>query len=135
MFGLCHVQRIILLLVVVLCRPSPCADIVFFRSAQGSAAEQQQLEIATEFYGLNLNTLVIGDGRSNASMSATLNRKETVAVAVAADALGLVSLKVRQQIQTRQRAKGELPLLVLGVMPGQDMNLIGEWTNGAVTGC
>jgi hypothetical protein len=121
---------------LVLLSASCCysADVVFVRSPGGSSAEQQQLETATHFYGLNLIVVVTNSANNELALTRAVERQETVGVAIAADALAAVHKD--SLLRSLQRRQGNsLPVLILGVAPGVDTNLLTSWTGGAVSGC
>src|ERR1700693_1450707 len=67
------------------------ADVVFVRSPGGASTEQEQLQTAANFYGLNLKVIVAGSGDNDLKVSSAVEREETVGVAIAANALAAVS--------------------------------------------
>jgi hypothetical protein len=132
-FPLRHAWAIVLLM---LFSASCCysADVVFVRSHAGSSAEQGQLEIAAKFYGLNLNVIVAGSANDDLALNQAVGREETVGVAIAANALANVNRNALLQALHRRRG-GAVPVLILGVAPGVDFNLLKNWTGGIASGC
>ena len=110
------------------------ADIVFVRSAVSSLAPQQELEIATSFYGLGLQVVTVTADEDNHVLARAVEGNDTLGVAVAADALALVDEKALLQAMSRKSGAG-LPLLILGVTPEIDQTLLRAWSGGAAAGC
>ena len=110
------------------------ADIVFIRSAKGSSVEQRQLEVATHFYGLNLDVVTAGSHSDGRAPGRAVERHATLAVVLAANALALVDQKALLRALNR-RPGGSVPLLILGVTPETDVGLLRAWSGGAVVGC
>lgn len=103
------------------------ADLVFIGSSETPSTEQQQLEIASRFYGLNLTVLAPDD---QLAVSKAVEQKATVAVAIAANALPRVTEGLLLRALNR-RPGGSVPVLILGLTPEVDANLLRAWSGGA----
>lgn len=110
------------------------ADVVFVRSSGGSSTEQEQLQTAANFYGLNLKVIVAGSADNNLEVSSAVEREETVGVAIAANALASVNKDALLQALLR-KGGSRAPVLILGVAPGADPILLKTWSAGAASGC
>jgi hypothetical protein len=110
------------------------ADVVFVRSPGGATAEQEQLEIATNFYGLNLKVMVASSANDDLALRSAVEREETVGVVIAADALANVSKNALLQA-LHERKGSSAYVLILGVAPGVDPSLLRTWSGGSVLGC
>jgi hypothetical protein len=110
------------------------ADLIFIRSTGGSSPEQEQLEIATNFYGLDIKVFTVSSANSDTSLASTIEREETVGVAIAANALASVNHKALVQALGRKRGNS-VPVIVLGVTSGVDPILLRTWSGEAVSGC
>jgi hypothetical protein len=105
------------------------ADVVLIRSAGDVPSEQRELEIATQFYGVDLSVITVG---ANADRLLTSIRQSgTVAVAIEADALAAVDQKALLRSLYR-KGGSNIPLLILGVTPEIDPALLRAWSAGAV---
>jgi hypothetical protein len=114
---------------------SNCAtDLVFIRTLKSSVVEQEHLKTATDFYGLNLKVVVADSASDSLEISKAVQRKETLGVAVAADALAAVNQDVLLRSLHRERVE-DIPLLILDVEPYVDPMLLRAWSGGAVSGC
>jgi hypothetical protein len=92
---------------------------------------QRKLQIATDFYGLNLNTISAEAGGAAERAAAA---KSTVAVAV--DAAALASLDSGALLRATGRSdRKNVPVLILGVTPDTDSAALQRWTGGAVVRC
>jgi hypothetical protein len=110
------------------------ADIVFIRSLEGSSAQQQKLEIATDFYGVNLKVITPRNDKDNRALKMAVERNATLAVVIAANALALVDESELLRALNR-RPGGSVPLLILGVTPETDVTLLSAWSGGATSSC
>jgi hypothetical protein len=116
----------------ILMLPVRCqaADVIFIRSAGGSSPEQQELEVASRFYGLNLKVITADD----LALSAAIGRSETLAVVIAANTLAQVTKnKLLRALEGRHG--GGASLLILGLTPDTDPTLLKTWSGGAAVGC
>jgi hypothetical protein len=110
------------------------ADVVFIRSSEVSSQEQRKLELATHFYGLNLQLVTLEGKNRVHAVSNAVGQHATVAVVIAANALALVNEKALLRVVNR-RAGGSIPLLILGMTPETDSNLLRTWSGGAAVRC
>lgn len=108
------------------------ADIVLIRSAGEPSAEQHDLELSTQFYGLNL-TVVIASVHNGSSTLSAVQQNDTLAVAIEANALASVSQKALLRALHR-RSGGSVPLLILGVTSETAPILLSTWSGGAAVG-
>jgi hypothetical protein len=112
---------------------SYASDFVFIRSAKTPSLELQQLKTATDFYGLNLVVVTANSPDDSSEIEKAVHQKETLGVAVAADALAAVNRSAL--LHSLQRPKGDnLSLLILGQGQEVDPVLLQSWTGGAVSG-
>jgi hypothetical protein len=109
-------------------------DVVFIRSPGGSSAEQEQLQTAANFYGLNLKVIMAGSPNDDLALSRAAEREETVGIAIAANALAAVNRDALLQTLHRRRGSSA-PVLILGMAPGVDPMLAKTWTEGTASGC
>jgi len=121
---------------LVLMSASCCysADVVFIRSPGGSSTEQEQLEIATNFYGLNLKVIMASSANDDLALSRAVEREGTVGVAIAANALSVVDENTLLRALQRRRGSSA-PVLILGVAPDVDPSLLRTWSGGTALGC
>jgi hypothetical protein len=121
---------------LVLLSASCCysADVVFIRSPGGSSTEQEQLEIATNFYGLNLKVIIVSSANDDFALSKAIEREETIGVAVAANALAVVNRNALLRALHRKPGSGA-PVLILGVAPDVDPIPLRTWSGGTTLGC
>ena len=116
------------LMLAPLCQAS---DLIFIRSAAGSPVEQEQMETAAKFYGLDLSVITAGD---EASLKSISERADIVGVVIAANAL--TTDNARQLPRTlNAKRKVSLPILILGVTDKIDPAALKAWSGGLVSGC
>lgn len=111
------------------------ADVVFVRSGGGPSPEQQELEVATHFYGVELKVITASASHNDDfALSSAVERTETLAVVIAANTLSQVNEKVL--LRALRRGPGNsVPLLILGLTPETDPTLLKTWSGGVAVGC
>jgi hypothetical protein len=125
-----------LVLIVMIAAPAcNAAELVLIRLAGSPTVEQNKLEVATQFYGLNFKVVTI-DTESRARAIEALTPKDIVAVAIEANALPEMDRVALLRVLHRMPAgpAGKVPLLILGVTQQTDPNLLGIWSGKAVVG-
>ena len=108
------------------------ADVVLIRSAGSTSSEQRELELATQFYGVNLNVVTASDNNAGSALRA-VRQNATLAVAIEANALALVNQNALLRALHRE-PRGSVPLLILGVTPETGPTLLSAWSGGAAVG-
>ena len=108
------------------------ADVVLIRSAGSVSSEQSELELATQFYGVNLTLVTVSDDNAVSALRA-VRQNATLAVAIEANALPLVNQEALLRALHRD-PRGSVPLLVLGVTPETAPTLISAWSGGTAVG-
>jgi hypothetical protein len=93
-----------------------------------SSTEQQELELATRFYGLSFQVVTLSANITE--LSKALEQNANRAVAIEANALSLVNQRTVLQALDRRRG-GRVPLLILGVTPETGPTLLRAWSGGA----
>ena len=110
------------------------SDVVLLRSTQFSAKEQHGLELATQFYGLNLRVITIKTRGDGTAATRAVQQYASLAVAVDSNALSFVTQK--QLLKALHRKSGlSVPLLVLGITADTASSALKKWSGGAVIGC
>jgi len=110
------------------------SEVVFVRSPTGSPTEQQQLQIAAQFYGQGLTVITAGANGNDPALRKTIERKTTLAVVIAANALPAVSHQ--ELLRSLLREPGpSVPLLILGVTPEVDATILRTWSGDAALAC
>lgn len=130
----CAVHRIWALFLMVLISPVWCysADLLFIRSAGAPSSEQQDLEVATQFYGLNLRVITAGSRIDDRGLI-SLPPNDTVGVVIEANALSAVNHKALLS-SLRGKLGASIPLLIVGVTSETDQNLLRTWSGGEIVG-
>ena len=106
---------------------------ILIRSAGAESSEQRELELATQFYGLNLKIVTVRSGNNALKPLDPLQLDQTMAVAIEADALATINKKAILHSLHRKRGR-DVPLLILGVGPETDPRLLSTWSGGATLG-
>jgi peptidoglycan/xylan/chitin deacetylase (PgdA/CDA1 family) len=105
------------------------ATVVYVGSAAANRTTLQQLQIATQFYGLDLVTIRPDNGE--ASIVKLIRKPETVAVVVDAHALSALD---RQKLLGVGVPGHSIPMLIAGVQEGEDSNQLKVWSGGVISG-
>jgi len=114
---------------------APCcraSRLVFVRASGAPPQEESQLDVAAQFYGLDLTVVPI-DAANDARVLEAVSANDTLGVAIEANVLP----EVHQQalLQALHRASGNnVPLLILGVTPETNSDLLRAWSGGGATG-
>jgi hypothetical protein len=134
--AICSLRVTWIVLFLLLTSASCCysADVVFIRSPGGPSTEQEQLEIATNFYGLDLKIIMASSANDDLALSRAVEREETVGVAIAANTLAVVNQE-RLLRALQRRGGSSAPVLILGVAPDVDPSLLRTWSGGTALGC
>ena len=108
------------------------ADVVFIRSAGAPSSEQHDIELATQFYGLNLK-VETASGKITDPVPVTVQQNDTLGVAIEATPWPLVSQPALLRALGRKSGTA-VPLLILGVAPETDPELLRVWSSDLVVG-
>jgi len=108
------------------------ADVVLIRSTGSTSSEQRELELATQFYGVNLTVVNASDNNAGSALRA-VQQNATLAVAIEANALDLVNQEALLRALHRE-ARASVPLLILGVTSEAGPTLLSTWSGGAAVG-
>lgn len=127
-----RIDLICTLLFIALLAPATAysADVVLIRSAATPTPEQNELEIAVQFYGLSMKVLTI-EARNTSSAFAIASQRDTMAVAIDANALAAINRNLLLRALHRKDGSN-VPLLIFGVTPQTDTRLLSSISNNAV---
>jgi hypothetical protein len=129
-----HTRYLLSILFLILTFSVRCysAEIILLHSAGSPTPEQHELELATQFYGLDLKIVTVSADQTALALGAI--RLDTI-VAVAIEANTLAKLNRKALLRALSRgSEGSVPLLILGVTPETDKTLLSEWSGGVVSG-
>jgi hypothetical protein len=108
--------------------------VLFLASADGASQELQKVEVATRFYGLDLQVVTVSSRGSDRPLQTAAVTDETLAVVTAENTLRDVEKSALLKSLTRTTGI-TVPLLVMGVTPDTDPILLRAWSGGAVARC
>lgn len=116
---------------MVLLSASCChaSNIVFIRSPGTPPPEESQLNVAAQFYGIDLTVVTI-DAANDVPALEAVRAKNTLGVVIEANILPVVP----QRALLKALHRAAVPLLILGVTPETDAGLLRAWSGGAATG-
>lgn len=110
------------------------ARVVFVARPNGDENLRSQADLASRFYGLDLENLTVARREDGRKVIESLKRVDAVAVLVTAEVL--TDLRPREVFKALQRpGRRSVPLLIMGVAPGQPPDQIAKWSGGAVINC
>ena len=118
--------RVVVLLVLTSSQWAYSSDVVLMRAAGEPSSEQHELELATQFYGLTLK-VITANGAVDDDLLHPIQQRETVAVAIEANALNAVNqAKVLRAVH---RPGGSVPVLILGLTTETDQSRLAAWSS------
>jgi hypothetical protein len=115
----------VLLLTLFLCSPCFSADFYLVRSSDKPSAEQRELEVATQFYGISLKAVTV-TADTMSVITEAVKSNDTLAIAIEANAL--TNTHRSALLSALREHKGRVPLLILGVTSNTDQALLSEWS-------
>jgi hypothetical protein len=113
---------------------STVGQIVLVRSAGESSVIEEELELASRFYGVHLRTITLQTKPDAATVLAGMANQDVSGVVVSWSALP--ALQRTNVINALQRENHQrIPMLIAGVVPQPDYEQLAKWSNGALSGC
>src|SRR5215469_7977443 len=110
------------------------SDFVFIGSSRGVSPEQEKMRAAANFYGLNLRVVAASRGANDLAIRTAVEQKETIGVAIDAEALPGISESVLIHALNR-KAGVAIPLLIVGIGADESTDLLRSWSGGSASGC
>src|SRR5271155_673388 len=89
------------------------SDFVFIRSNRGVSAEQDEMQVAAGFYGLNVRVVTVCSNADTLAIRTAVEQKETLGVVIDADVLTAVSETALLRSLNRKAGR-DIPLLIMG---------------------
>jgi hypothetical protein len=109
-------------------------EVIFLRSEKDASVPQEQWQLATRFYGLNLTFLQIETPTDSASALKSVRRGETLAVVTTPAALQYFSVKQLLSAVRRAGVKS-VPILILGITPATDSRQLALLSSDEISAC
>lgn len=104
------------------------ADVIYIGNLSNDSYTRQQIEVASSFYGLGVET--------NESISSLLNSISTPnIVAIVIDAKMLADLNFHQVFALLRSRSQPIPLLIVNIGESIDPAILKQWSLGALTEC
>lgn len=110
------------------------SDVLFVDVSGEESVCEVPLEIACEFYGLDIERLILRESKNDVPLADMLEQNEFKAIVVSARALLVLDETKLFSIVKRLYEK-KVPLLILGVSPDIESSLLREWSSGGLVGC
>lgn len=129
------VQATILIMVWILCNTCYAADILFVdRLSERPTVAEQQMEIASRFYGLDFDIIrVDGTDKNLKNVVKYISQNQFLAVVISGNALNDMNSK---EILTAIWKKSKpVPIMITGVTSQSGSSFLNEWTGGTVECC
>src|ERR1700730_15735821 len=113
--------------------PAACYSVqVAFIVRRGEVQDwAEKVEVACQFYGLDMQVLTVGDSLGEKTTIATLKNKSTVAAIVSADALSLLDRRLVLSALKRPD-RNAVPLMILEVTASTNVTFLKIWSAGAI---
>jgi hypothetical protein len=130
-------MRPISIAALLLCLGFPASSvgqIVFVRNAGESSVVEEQLELASRFYGVRLRTIALQSDLDVSSATASLASQDSLGVVVTWAALPALRKSRVTSALRRQKNQG-IPLLIVGTNPQPDSGQLADWSDGALSAC
>ncbi len=132
----CHLRIPLTFLAIVLFLVQHCAaaGVLFIRSGGGLSEEQREIQLAAEFYGVDLRVLPALSREDNSSIQAAAKQKEIVGVAIQAGALPNIDEKLLLRALSRGKST-PIPILIFGIQAATNPSAIRAWSGDTINGC
>jgi len=109
-------------------------DVVFVPASADDAVAETQVQVATQFYGLNLKVMRLQTPSDVQSVLSALRSSDTLSAVIAADALP--SFDRHELLAALHHSKtGNVPLLILGINRQTDPRQLEAWSSGSLLQC
>jgi hypothetical protein len=125
---------VLLISTLALASRSYGSDFVFIRSNRGVSAEQDEMQVAAGFYGLNVRVVTVCSNADTLAIRTAVEQKETLGVVIDADVLTAVSETALLRSLNRKAGR-DIPLLIMGVGPELRPGLLKAWSGSEATRC
>jgi hypothetical protein len=125
---------ILLLSFWVVCYPCSAYDIVFFDISDNKSSKKRQVEIAGQFYGIDIKKIMIDKGLSKINVKGMLKKETPQAyiftgeALIRKDAIDLLSY-------IHESSNKSIPFLFMGLTSMADSSFLKEWSGGEVLEC
>jgi hypothetical protein len=109
-------------------------QVVFLKGVGEETVEQEQLELATRFYGLGLESIAV---QSNSAVLSTLDQlRKSETLAVVAEASVMQGVQSNQIFSALRRPQNrDVPLLIVDITHNINSATLQQWSDGAVSAC
>jgi len=102
------------------------SDLVFIRPNQDISVVQREMQVAADFYGVDLRVVIAGSKADLPAIRAAIEDKESIGVAIDADTFPVVGKNELLRSLSRSPGNG-VPLLVLGIKQDLNQGLAQSW--------
>jgi hypothetical protein len=102
------------------------SDLVFIRSNQDISVAQREMQVAADFYGVDLRVVTASSKADAPAIRAAIEDKESIGVAIDADALPVIARDELLRSLSRSPGNG-IPLFVLGIKQDLSQGLAQSW--------
>ena len=132
-----HLIYVLLTILSFACTTLPATaagQVVFLKRAGEKTVAQEQLELATRFYGLGLRSITVQSNSDVLSALDQLRKPETLAVVAEASVVqGVQSTQILSALH--RPGNGNVPLLIVDIAHNISSSTLRQWSNGAVSAC
>jgi hypothetical protein len=109
-------------------------QVIFLKGSGEETVAQEQLELASRFYGLGLQSIAVQSNSDVLFALDQLRKPETLAVVAEASVMqGVQSNQILSALHRKQ--DGNVPLLIVDVTHSINSVTLQQWSNGTVSAC
>lgn len=108
--------------------------VLFVSRSSNSADAKAQVELASHFYGLDVQDVVTGKPGQSERVIKALRSPDLLAALISGDALSSLD-QTEVFAALRRPGKESVPLVLLDILPTDSTRLLSRWSNSSVTAC
>jgi hypothetical protein len=113
---------------------SHAQTVLFVSGSENSTHAKVQVELASRFYGLDVQNMLVGKPGQSQLIFEALKRPDLLAALITGDALSSLD-QTKSFAALRRPGKASVPLVLLDISPTDGASTLSRWSGGGVTGC
>ncbi|MBZ5658906.1 MAG: hypothetical protein LAO08_00725 [Acidobacteriia bacterium] len=125
---------LVFLFLLSLARVCAAGDVVYLQTDKDASAGQQHWDIAAQFYGVKLNSVLVKTAGDSAAALKAIESTETLGVVATPAALQSVSMQQLLSAARRNGAKS-IPIMIFGITPATDFRQLAVSSAQQLSGC
>jgi hypothetical protein len=125
---------LVIFTVLLMCRSASASNVLLLTKAGQHSAYEDQINLASQFYGLDVVNISIGEASESSRIARTLKTSDLSAAVLSTGALEL--LNYSSILNSLKRADGSrIPLLIVVDESSPNSDILSRWTDNLVTNC